>query len=147
MNSLESTFRKQLFLVCTGGAVVLLLLVLTLVHTSISPRNLALIGLAWWVAMFACLWPIIRKFQRGMAEYKKSRIAQGLPPESREECLRKIRNSKRLVLLLVLLFPVDIWLSSDKSRLSMLEDLGVWIVLAAILVWSIVKRQKELKSL
>jgi hypothetical protein len=147
MNPAAKTFRKQFLVICAGGALVLLALALAQAKGLVSAQVFTVLAIMWWTAMIAFLLPAIRRFNREMAAYKKARMAQGLPAESREELAQRIRSLKRYILIAVILFPLLLWANSDQTRSSELVGAAVWLFLIAAMVRSLRRKQKEFKAL
>ncbi len=147
MISPEKAFRQRIVMICAGGAVVLIALALAQAKGALGVQTFTVLAIVWWVAMLALLLPAIRRFNREVAAQRRARIAQGLPPESREALARRVRSLKRYLALAVILFPLLLWANSDEPRSSEAIGAAVWLLLIAVLVRSLVRRQKELKAL
>ena len=147
MNSIEETLRKRLFLVCVCGAIPLALLTWGSVQKVVSARTVAIVVLAWWVAMFVAIAVVVLAYQRAAAALRSSRIAQGLPPVDRDECRKKIRSLKRWIAVAVVLLPVELWASSDQAPPARIEGALVLLILIALLVHALLRRRKELQAL
>ena len=147
MSSPENAFRKRILLICAGGGAVLLALALAQAKGMLTTQVFTVLAILWWLAMIAVLLPSIRGFNREMAARRQARMAQGLPAESPEALARRIRNLRRSIALMVILFPLLLWANSDETRTSEAVGAAVWLLLIGALVRALLRRQKAFKAL
>lgn len=146
MSSLEKSLRKRIALICACGALVLIALAVAQAKGALSSQTFAVLAVVLWIAMFAFLFPMIRRFNLELAVQKRARAAQGLPAESQEELAQRIRNLRRYIALCAILFPILLWANSDQSHDSKIVGTIVWLLLIGLLVRSLLRRQKEFQA-
>ena len=147
MSSPESAFRKRIVVICACGALALIALAVAQARGVLSLQIFALLAIGCWFGMFAFLLPAVRRFNRESAAQKRSRLAQGLPSESPQELARSIRGLKRYIAVVAMLFPLLLWANRDQPRSSEIAGAAAWLLLVAILVRSLWRRQRQLKAL
>jgi hypothetical protein len=133
----QPAFQKRFYAVVGGGAFALLMLVLVFIQRDLSPPGFAIAGLVWWIAMFASTYALIRSRQRSAVK----------EPFDRDQCVRSIRWTKRLIALFAVLLGFGVLTTQGEPLLPRVVGASVDVFFLAAFVHSLMRSQKRLKGL
>ena len=145
----QSAFQKRLYTIVAGGACVLMILVWVFIKNGLSPRGFAVAALIFWIAIFACVFSLIRSRQRSAEDVRRKQIASGVPAEAldRERCVKSIRSLKRLIAMFAVFLGLGILSTWGEPLLPRAAGAAVDVFFLAGFVHALMRSQKTLKRL